>query len=267
MTESLGAAVASALLYAGGTTLNDYFDAEVDAEERPERPIPSGRVSRATALTLGTALLVSGVSVAFVAAGFSAGFVAALVALVVVLYDGPLKGGPAGFLAMGTARGLNVTLGFASTSAIDLHTTMPVTVPPWLFVVPAAVALYVAAFTYMAAREATGVDRRAVVVAATGAAMVAPVPPVVAFNLETELVLVAVSALLAGVFIAWTGRALRRAYRDPSPEVVGPAIGTCVLALIVLDASLAVGEGFGWAFATLSFLIPAVGFARAFDVS
>ena len=25
--------------------LNDVFDAEVDARERPERPIPSGRVS------------------------------------------------------------------------------------------------------------------------------------------------------------------------------------------------------------------------------
>ncbi|RDI69529.1 4-hydroxybenzoate polyprenyltransferase [Halopelagius longus] len=267
VTEALGAAVASVLLYAGGTTLNDYFDAEVDAEERPERPIPSGRVSRTTALALGTALLVSGVAVAFVAAGLSAGFVAALVALVVVLYDGPLKGGPAGFLAMGTARGLNVTLGFASTSAIDLYAAPSVTVPPWLFVVPPTVTLYVAAFTYMAAREATGADRRAVVVAAMGAAMVTPVPPVVVLSVDTELILVGVSTLLAGAFITWTGRALQRAYRNPSPEVVGPAIGTCVLALIVLDAAFAAGEGLGWALGTLSFLIPAAGLTRAFDIS
>ena len=37
--------VASSLLYLSGMVLNDVFDAEIDADERPERPIPSGRVS------------------------------------------------------------------------------------------------------------------------------------------------------------------------------------------------------------------------------
>ena len=36
---------ASCLLYLSGMVLNDVFDAEVDAREQPERPIPSGRVS------------------------------------------------------------------------------------------------------------------------------------------------------------------------------------------------------------------------------
>ena len=44
---------ASAGLYAGGVVLNDYFDREVDAVERPERPIPSGRVAGSHALVLG----------------------------------------------------------------------------------------------------------------------------------------------------------------------------------------------------------------------
>ena len=32
-------------LYFGGMVLNDVFDAKLDAVERPERPIPSGRIS------------------------------------------------------------------------------------------------------------------------------------------------------------------------------------------------------------------------------
>ncbi len=38
-------ALASALLYAAGVVLNDVFDLERDRRERPERPLPSGRVS------------------------------------------------------------------------------------------------------------------------------------------------------------------------------------------------------------------------------
>ena len=36
--------VATACLYAGGIVFNDYFDRTLDAIERPERPIPSGRI-------------------------------------------------------------------------------------------------------------------------------------------------------------------------------------------------------------------------------
>ena len=39
--------LASASAYAGGMALNDAFDAPLDAVERPERPIPSGRLARA----------------------------------------------------------------------------------------------------------------------------------------------------------------------------------------------------------------------------
>ena len=36
--------VATALMYSAGMVLNDVFDVEVDRVERPERPLPSGRV-------------------------------------------------------------------------------------------------------------------------------------------------------------------------------------------------------------------------------
>ena len=54
------------LLYAGGVVLNDVFDADLDAVERPERPIPSALISKKSAGIFGAVLLLFGI----VAAGF-----------------------------------------------------------------------------------------------------------------------------------------------------------------------------------------------------
>jgi len=51
-------------LYLGGMVLNDVFDAALDALERPERPIPSGRISRRAAAVFGTLLLLLGITAA-----------------------------------------------------------------------------------------------------------------------------------------------------------------------------------------------------------
>ncbi|MDB9327285.1 UbiA family prenyltransferase, partial [Nodularia spumigena CS-590/02] len=48
-------------LYGGGIVFNDVFDTEIDTQERPERPIPSGRASRRGATLLGSWLLSIGI--------------------------------------------------------------------------------------------------------------------------------------------------------------------------------------------------------------
>src|SRR5215204_3535760 len=63
---------ASACMYLAGMVLNDVYDAELDAAERPERPIPAGHISRTTASSAGWALLTSGVLLSWLAA-FSGG--------------------------------------------------------------------------------------------------------------------------------------------------------------------------------------------------
>src|SRR5207249_7913430 len=83
---------ASACLYLGGMALNDYFDREVDARERPGRPIPSGSVPPALAAALGGGLLVAGVGAAALAGSFA---LAGLLAIAILSYDGLLKGTPA----------------------------------------------------------------------------------------------------------------------------------------------------------------------------
>ena len=51
---------ASMAIYAAGIALNDVFDYEIDLDERPGRPLPSGRVSRRFAAWLGGILLALG---------------------------------------------------------------------------------------------------------------------------------------------------------------------------------------------------------------
>src|SRR5687767_10294196 len=77
-------------LYGGGVVFNDVFDAELDKTERPERPIPSGLISKTSATLFATILLV----LAVIAAAFVhdqlfsfSFFIALAIAIAAVLYD------------------------------------------------------------------------------------------------------------------------------------------------------------------------------------
>ncbi|MFI9825599.1 UbiA family prenyltransferase [Streptomyces sp. NPDC052013] len=109
-------AIGSSLcLYEAGMALNDWADRAEDAVDRPHRPIPSGRIRPAAALTAATALTAAGVGLAC-RAGRTPGALAGALAATVWAYDLGLKRTPAGPLAMGAARGLDVLLG-ATASA------------------------------------------------------------------------------------------------------------------------------------------------------
>lgn len=253
-----GLAVASTLLYAGGTTLNDAFDAPRDAAERPDRPIPSGDLSRQAGFGLGGTFLLLGVASAVAASGVFAGIVATLTVAGILLYDGALKGGAIGFVIMGGVRGLNVVLGSAAGGGV---------LPLRWYLPPIAIAAYIAAVTFMAARETQGGNRGAVAVAVTGALAATLTVGIHIALAEPDIASAGAGAALAVGFLLWTGTALREAYAEPVPETVGPAVGTCVLGLVVLDAAFAAATGVLWAFAAVAFLIPAAGLSRAFDVT
>ena len=57
--------LALTLFYLGGMYLNDACDAEIDARERADRPIPRGDVDRLTVTLLGAAMLASGSGLLF----------------------------------------------------------------------------------------------------------------------------------------------------------------------------------------------------------
>lgn len=92
-------------LYGGGIVFNDIFDAELDAIERPERPLPSGRAHLNSAIFLGTTLLIGGIIAAAQVSLLSAE-IACAVGVSALTYDAIGKHHPVfGPLNMGLCRG------------------------------------------------------------------------------------------------------------------------------------------------------------------
>lgn len=110
------AVCASLCLYEAGMALNDWADREVDAVERPHRPLPSGRLRPESALAAAVGLTVAGLGIA-TAAGRPALATATALAGTVWAYDLGLKNTPAGPLAMAAARGLDLLLGASATAS------------------------------------------------------------------------------------------------------------------------------------------------------
>ena len=77
--------MAGCLIYAGGATFNDVADADFDRRHRPERAIPRGDITRATAAWIAGIEMALGLGL-LIFLGASAGWAAAL-ALTILAYD------------------------------------------------------------------------------------------------------------------------------------------------------------------------------------
>lgn len=246
----------SSLLYLAGMVLNDFFDRQQDAHERPARPIPSGRVPVETARRLGLGMLLSGTALgwgaAFVAGDWWPAIVATLLGAGVLLYDGLLKRTPLGPLTMGACRMLNVLLG------------MSVSAEPWQavhWVVAGGVGLYIVGVTVFARSEARESPRfqlaLGLVVLLSGIALLSSLP---AWATGREWPPISpperwyVFWGLIGLLVGW--RCLR-AVVDPGPGSVQAAVRNCIFSLVILDAGacLAVQDRF-WGLVILALLAP-----------
>ncbi|MEU0089127.1 SCO3242 family prenyltransferase [Kribbella sp. NPDC006257] len=107
----VGLSASSICIYWAGMALNDWADREVDAVERPERPIPSGRVTPRAALGLATGLTTAGLALAAATGGSAAFRTSALLAATAWTYDLGAKNTPAGPAFMAAARCLDVLVG------------------------------------------------------------------------------------------------------------------------------------------------------------
>ena len=82
-----------ALITAAGNVINDYFDAEIDAINRPERPIPSGNVSRIAARWFAVSLFCCGILISLFTNTLCIG-IAVTNSILLVLYAAHLKSTP-----------------------------------------------------------------------------------------------------------------------------------------------------------------------------
>lgn len=243
---------ASACLYLGGMALNDFFDREVDARERPARPIPSGAVPAAAAAALGGALLGAGLLFASIAAPAS-GALALLLAAAIVLYDGALKGTPAGFVNMGACRGINFLVGASpGIHALGAYGALP---PLFLFA-------YVATVTYLSRDEVGGNTLERARRAITALAVLAALILVTLLAWRAPL---AAWILFAGLAVAWS-RLYGPLRADAGPARTGRAIGGSILLIPIFDATFVAGRGFAPAAIAIAALsLPALWLKRFYS--
>ncbi len=242
-------------LYGGGVVFNDVFDASLDAEERPDRPIPSGRISRAAAGVWGGVLLLVGIVAAGLVSWAAAG-IALGVAACAIIYDGYGKHhlvlGP---VNMGVCRGGNLLLGAA---------VLPAAISEIWFIALLPIA-YISAITAISRGEVHGGSAR------TGILAIGLILAVIAGLLALAL-LDRYSIWSAAPFVLiLTGAVLppfMMAAQSPTPDNIGSAVHAGVLALIVLDAVLVAGFS-GWlaGLITLILLPISIGLGRLFDVT
>jgi hypothetical protein len=211
--------------------LNDVFDREQDARERPFRPIPSGRISVRGASLVGGGLMLIGLALA-AAVSQQAILIACGLAACVLLYDGLLKSTLLGPIAMGGCRFLNIMLG-ASAQATWIFVWRSETV-----MLAACLGVYTAGVTLFARSEAAERSSRWSLVA--GAFVVnlglAGYMMWVGTRAWPEAQ-VAVLALLAMVAINLNTR-MYRAIRAADSGLIQQTVRLLLLTIIVLDAAL-----------------------------
>ena len=231
--------LASACLYLAGMAANDWADREVDAQERPNRPIPSGRVPAWAALLLAVALTFAGLAIARAARGKAGLAIAIPLAIAVWAYDLVLKQTPAGPAAMAAARGLDVLLGAAGA--------------PHLAVGQAgAMALHTAIVTTVSRDEVAGAGPA--LPAAALAATLALAGATWALTPANRRL--ATTGPLA-VYAAVAGLGHLQATANPTPAALQRAVGGGIKGMIPLQSALLTSSGARFWSAAIALLLPA----------
>lgn len=219
-------------LYAGGVAFNDVFDAGLDAIERPERPIPSGRVSKSGAAWMSFILLIIGVIAAAQVNLVSAGIATAVAALA-VLYD--YWGKHQNFLGpinMGLCRTGNLLLGVSVVPDL-LFSFWPLGLIPLV---------YVAAITMISRGEVHGKNRNALYGGLSIYFVVIIVIGAIPFVHSTPVweVLPFLALLSYMIFPP-----LIKAIRSQNPKLIGKSVKAAVISLIIVNASITAAFA-GW---------------------
>ncbi|MEI8242788.1 MAG: UbiA family prenyltransferase [bacterium] len=252
MQQALLPALVVLFLYIGGLIGNDLADLVEDTRDRPFRPLPSGRISRAGAWAATVFCVVFGLFLAL-GTGHTTFLAAVLTQVAILAYNGWLKHYTwSGALAMGVCRGGSVLVGATAAGwpqspirivgpALEM---MPggcvihvVTPEFWwakygvVLVAALGIALYIAGVTAIADRETTSVR--------IGVRRWLPVTAWVGLWVMMGVWLRQVSlpglALIAAS-VAWAGYQGWLLRGVPAPSAVGATVGGLIRGLLLVQA-------------------------------
>jgi len=257
--ELLLLVMASSLFYSAGMILNDVFDYEVDSVERPQRPLPSGRICRRTASIVGFGSLVIGlllsVVVCWLAGRRQETFVwlplaiSILLVVGILLYDGLFKKRWFAPLLMGGCRTLNILLG-ASTigvsesvpSSFSISASLSFTELIWWVAI--SIGIYVTGVTLFARKETS--EKQNIFTLGFAAGMIGlgllgigVIPWRFGELFPASNRLVSIYPWLILLIMLPILRSVIVATFVSTPKTIQAAIVTCLRSLIVLDASVA----------------------------
>ena len=225
------AMLASACLYAAGIVLNDLHDFKRDLKERPDRPLPSGKIRRWEALSLATGLMLAGIGGLW-ALGPPASLVGTLLVAAIITYDVLVKEAPIAPAVMGLCRAFNLLLGMS---------LVPVEASPADGAIRATIisvlGVYVLGITLFARREASRPLVRQLLPGAV--LMLAAIAVLCGLRFLFPHFATQPAGLLwaAGLLAVLTWRTLSALF-GPAPDRVQAAVKTAVIGVIIFDAAL-----------------------------
>ncbi len=215
--------ISTAGLYAGGIVFNDIFDLKLDKKERPERVIPSGKVSKKQALLFGISLFLIAILASWVNNSYSV-IIATLILICALFYDKYGKHSDFwGPLNMGLCRGGNLLLGISILPLALIHFW-------YLSLIPIA---YIAAITLISRGEVHGGNRRNLYLAAVIFIGVSISQISFGFLFQKSLL----TPLIVVVHLLLLFKPLIQAIKNPIGPNIGKAVKSGVLTLIVMDAA------------------------------
>lgn len=241
-------------LYGGGIVFNDIFDLELDRIERPERVIPSGKVSKSNAIIFGSILLLIGVTAAWFNSYISAG-IAFIVAVCALTYNrfgkhhaflGPIN--------MGLCRGGNLILGM-SIIENSIEIWWPIGFLP---------VCYIAAITMISRGEVHGGNKNTLYFAAFLYMLVSGIQLYISYRLGN--ILWAAPFVILHIYLIFNP--LIGAINNPVGPNIGKAVKAGVLSLIVMNAAwVSVSGNIFFALAVLCLLPVSLRLAKLFAVT
>jgi 4-hydroxybenzoate polyprenyltransferase len=261
--------LASAFLYTAGMVLNDVFDLEIDRVERPERPLPSGRINAGWARGLGFTLLVAGVTAAWAAGQalpnaaalpWRSGLIGLAIAAFVLLYDRILKRTWLGPLGMGLCRFGNVLLGMSLAEHAVGNGATRLGFEHSQLLAAAGIGVYIVGVTWFARTEATTSARGPLIaslaVMAAGIVLLGIFPDsATVYGAVRFRPTVFWPVLLAALFVPIARRG-SNAVINPEPRRVQAVVKNCIQSLILFDAAVAMAvSGPFWGLGVLALLI------------
>lgn len=252
--------VASIMLYEAGMVLNDVCDSDLDAKERPERPIPSGRISKQAAKWVGASLLVGGVLIVQVVSWLTKQWLSTQIALAlaatIVGYNVWVKATRWGPLAMAGCRMMNVLLGasVAGTMADGWSSA-------WLLAWGLFFHTY--GLTRIARHEADSIDHLDLWAGCIAVIMALMWIVGLPLGMETTAISLKAWILVWVVLLSWEIYLAYKLITTPNQQTVRGSVGSLITTFLFIDAAVA-ALAVGWiaGLIVLSFWIPTKLLAR-----